>query len=471
MDREQLTWEALGRAGVDLATLAVVWVGVVMLRAVWPALWPLDLVAGPDPVLESLDVWGHLALVLLVAPASLAVLAARGDLRPPSPPTRRLTRLWVSSGLATGLVVVALFLLDVEWVSRPVVLGFAVGAAPALAVARWLRRSVLRRRAVFRHRVVVVGSVEDAEPLLARLAAHPEWGLAAVARLGPAGEGGVPWRGEATDLRRVLVAEAASEVVLVGSAPAAEDLRSIAAACDELGVRLSLDANFLGLRVGRAELRDLDGYGVVSFASTSARGLELALKRTIDVVGAVIGLVVLGPLIGLLALAVRLHDGGPAFYTQTRAGLHGRGFRMLKLRTMVVDADQQRPGLADRNEADGHAFKLRADPRVTRLGGWLRRSSLDELPQLVNVLRGDMSLVGPRPPLPSEVAEYAPWQLRRLSMRPGITGLWQVSGRSALPFDRWMALDLEYIDRWSLGLDVLLLLRTLPAVVSGRGAW
>lgn len=156
---------------------------------------------------------------------------------------------------------------------------------------------------------------------------------------------------------------------------------------------------------------------------------------------------------------------------QTRTGLHGRTFRMFKLRSMRVGAEALRQDLDAVNEVDGPVFKLRQDPRITGLGRWLRRTSLDELPQLLNVLRGDMSLVGPRPPLPDEVAEYEPWQLRRLSMRPGLTGLWQVSGRSAVPFERWMALDLEYIDRWSLWLDLELLLRTVPAVVSGRGAW
>jgi len=144
---------------------------------------------------------------------------------------------------------------------------------------------------------------------------------------------------------------------------------------------------------------------------------------------------------------------------------------MFKLRTMQVGADAGKAALAHLNEAQGPVFKLRRDPRVTPLGRWLRRSSLDELPQLLNVLRGEMSLVGPRPPLPSEVADYERWQLRRLSMRPGLTGLWQVSGRSALPFERWMALDLAYIDSWSLWLDMTVLLRTIPAVITGRGAW
>ena len=195
------------------------------------------------------------------------------------------------------------------------------------------------------------------------------------------------------------------------------------------------------------------------------------LKRALDVVGAVVALLVLAvPLLVLMAL-VRLADGGPALFVQERVGAGGRRFRMLKLRSMVVGAPGRRAELQPHNEVDGPRFKLRADPRVTGLGRWLRRTSLDELPQLINVLRGDMSLVGPRPPLPREVARYTPREWRRLAVPPGMTGLWQVSGRSALPFDQGLALDLHYVDTWSLALDLKVLLRTLPAVVTGTGAW
>jgi lipopolysaccharide/colanic/teichoic acid biosynthesis glycosyltransferase len=184
-------------------------------------------------------------------------------------------------------------------------------------------------------------------------------------------------------------------------------------------------------------------------------------KRALDVALASVLLAALWPLVALLALAIRLQDGGPAFFVQERVGHHGRRFRMVKLRSMVPGADRAGPGRVP---------KVHADPRVTPLGRVLRRTSLDELPQLVNVLRGEMSLVGPRPPLPVEVDRYTLAELRRLSVLPGMTGLWQVSGRADLPPERWMALDLEYVDRWSLWLDLTLLVRTVPAVVRGSGA-
>jgi lipopolysaccharide/colanic/teichoic acid biosynthesis glycosyltransferase len=198
--------------------------------------------------------------------------------------------------------------------------------------------------------------------------------------------------------------------------------------------------------------------------------LAFAAKRCLDATLAAAGLALSGPLLLGLAVAVRLQDGGPAWFTQTRVGRYGRTFRLVKLRTMVPGAEDHVDGLRPESTVDGPAFKHPSDPRITRLGRFLRRWSLDELPQLVNVLQGDMSLVGPRPPLPDEVARYEPWQLRRLSVRPGMTGLWQVSGRADLPFVRWMELDLQYVDAWSLWLDLVLLARTLPAVLTGTGA-
>jgi lipopolysaccharide/colanic/teichoic acid biosynthesis glycosyltransferase len=172
----------------------------------------------------------------------------------------------------------------------------------------------------------------------------------------------------------------------------------------------------------------------------------------------------------VLAALVRLTSPGPVLFRQIRCGLHGRPFTFLKFRSMQVDAEHIKPHLAPYNEMDGPAFKMTNDPRVTPIGWWLRRTSLDELPQLWNILKGDMSFVGPRPAVIDEVRQYEPWQRRRLSMPPGLTCLWQISGRNDLSFDEWMKLDLEYIDNWSLWLDLKIAVRTVPAVILGRGA-
>ncbi|HEX9645153.1 MAG TPA: sugar transferase [Acidimicrobiia bacterium] len=195
------------------------------------------------------------------------------------------------------------------------------------------------------------------------------------------------------------------------------------------------------------------------------------VKRIVDVTIAVAALVVLAPLFAAAAVAVKLTSPGPVFYSQPRVGRNGEIFAFRKFRSMYVGADEHKDNLRDLNEAQGPIFKMKRDPRVTRVGRLLRRLSLDELPQLAHVLSGKMSLVGPRPHLPEEVAEYGPLDYRRLSVKPGITCIWQVSGRSELDFDTWVALDLEYIDRWSLWLDLKLIGKTIPAVLSGRGAY
>jgi lipopolysaccharide/colanic/teichoic acid biosynthesis glycosyltransferase len=194
-------------------------------------------------------------------------------------------------------------------------------------------------------------------------------------------------------------------------------------------------------------------------------------KRIFDVIASSFALLLLSPLFGILALAVRFDTRGPILYRSDRVGECGRLFRFLKFRSMVAGAEQIRDTLQHLNEVDGPVFKIARDPRITRVGAFLRRTSLDELPQLWNVLRGDMTLVGPRPPLAVEVLKYEDWQLRRLSVRPGLTCLWQISGRSHIGFDEWMRLDLEYIEGRSLLLDLKILLRTLPAVLSGEGAY
>jgi exopolysaccharide biosynthesis polyprenyl glycosylphosphotransferase len=208
----------------------------------------------------------------------------------------------------------------------------------------------------------------------------------------------------------------------------------------------------------------------LNFAPVHHSRSKLAIKRLIDVVGAACALTLAAPVIGVAALIIRRTSPGPAIFRNIRCGRNGRRFEMLKLRTMSVDAEKRREELAALNEMDGPVFKIHDDPRVTPVGRVLRRWSIDELPQLWNVLMGDMSLVGPRPPIPDEVDQYATPERRRLSMRPGITCLWQVNGRNAIGFADWVKLDVEYIDNWSLGLDLKILAKTLPAVLNKTGA-
>jgi exopolysaccharide biosynthesis polyprenyl glycosylphosphotransferase len=216
---------------------------------------------------------------------------------------------------------------------------------------------------------------------------------------------------------------------------------------------------------------DVERFGGQPYIGFAAAARVSWLKRAVDLLATSMGLLLISPLLLAIALTIKLDSPGPVFYRQERVGKHGRRFNMLKFRSMRPDADKLLVLLREHNEASGPLFKMRRDPRVTRVGRILRRLSLDELPQLLNVLKGEMSLVGPRPPLPSEVAEYEDWQFGRLRAVPGITGLWQVSGRSEVPFQDMVRLDLHYIRNWSLGLDLEILVRTIPAVLTSRGAY
>jgi lipopolysaccharide/colanic/teichoic acid biosynthesis glycosyltransferase len=222
----------------------------------------------------------------------------------------------------------------------------------------------------------------------------------------------------------------------------------------------------------RAMRRSAAEEQIPSVTLAPVRGLYLrGGKRVLDLAGAAIGALLLAPVLLATSLSIKLNTPGPVLYRSRRVGEGGRVFSFLKFRSMVCNAEMLREELLHLNEVDGPVFKISRDPRITRVGALLRRTSLDELPQLWNVLRGDMSLVGPRPPIPEEVCQYQAWQFRRLSVRPGLTCLWQVSGRSLVGFDEWMRMDLEYVERRSLGLDLAILLRTVPAVLSGKGAY
>ena len=250
-----------------------------------------------------------------------------------------------------------------------------------------------------------------------------------------------------------------------------ERLAPLIGRCHEEGIRTRVDLGFLPQTFPRVHMENLRHVPLLTLGSAPNDEFALLAKRTADVVVSASALVILSPLMLVVALLIRLTSRGPILHRQTRCGLNGRRFTLYKFRSMVADAEAMRPHLEPLNEMDGAAFKISDDPRRTWLGRWLRKFSLDELPQLCNVLRGDMSFVGPRPPLPEEVERYEPWQRRRLRMRPGLTCLWTLEGRNRLlKFDRLVQFDLAYIDNWSLWLDLKIFLRTIPRVALGRGA-
>jgi exopolysaccharide biosynthesis polyprenyl glycosylphosphotransferase len=247
---------------------------------------------------------------------------------------------------------------------------------------------------------------------------------------------------------------------------------AIVAVCEEQGIIVRVRNAPFGLTVGTWHADELDGQPFLTIQSGPANVSHLATKRLLDICGSLVLLLLLAPIFAITGLLIKLDSPGPVLFTQQRVGLNKRRFKMFKFRTMSQNAALLQHQLEHLNEASGPVFKIRNDPRVTRIGRFLRRFSIDELPQLLNVLKGEMSLVGPRP-LPVRDVEriHSHWHKRRFSMKPGVTCLWQVNGRSNLSFDDWVVMDLEYIDKWSLGLDAKILIRTLPTVLKGSGAY
>ncbi len=277
--------------------------------------------------------------------------------------------------------------------------------------------------------------------------------------------------GTADALETVLKTHVVHEVYLAsGDESHHAQVQEAIRVCERFGIPFALPAN--RFRIARAEPRDRaamsDGY--VHYVSYRHKPLQLALKRIFDIAASSAALVLLSPIMLGVALAIKLTSEGPVFFRQPRVGRYGRVFDMLKFRSMVANAEELKSKLLAQNEQTGPVFKMKRDPRVTAIGRFIRKYSIDELPQFINVLRGEMTIVGPRPPVPSEVAQYEAWQRRRLSVRPGITCVWQVSGRNEIGFEQWMYLDMQYIDNWSLGQDFQLIFKTVPVVLFGKGA-
>jgi exopolysaccharide biosynthesis polyprenyl glycosylphosphotransferase len=281
-------------------------------------------------------------------------------------------------------------------------------------------------------------------------------------------EPGRPVLGSVSDIATILHQRVVDEVAVCLPPGSIELAEPITRLCEEEGRIVRLPYPPVGFTMPGARQDWFDGIPMLSLVYGPDRIIGLLAKRLLDVILAAIALLVLSPVLLGIALWIRAWDGSPIVFRQARVGLHGRAFTLLKFRTMVPDAEARLAEVMARNELRGQVFKLTNDPRLTRTGRFLRRTSLDELPQFWNVLRGEMSIVGPRPPLPREVAGYDVWHRRRLSMKPGITGLWQVSARHEEDFDRWVELDLDYIDGWSLWLDLKIMFRTIPAMLQGR---
>lgn len=446
---------------VDLLLLAA----TTLLGGAWPE----------PPTLTDPRVWVQVGLVVLV----WSVVAVHLDVyrsRRTDNSGRELRLLGEGCLLAFATTCLCYFVIYRELPPHAVRTG--VAAFLLLALERLAGRALLRglrRRGYNRRYAVLVGCGRSAEVFADALVRHRHYGIRVLGAIALGGETGDRPRGvrdltEIGDLERVL-SEFVVDVVILCPSPAtrAGETLEVLNLCDVAGIPCHYAPSFFSLRRLRPRIVWYGNMPCLAFHRGPHAPIRLAAKRGIDIVCASAAILILSPVLITAALAVWLHDRRSIIFTQTRVGQNGRPFTCFKFRSMSRNAEDRQEELLAINEADGPVFKIRRDPRVTPVGRFLRKYSLDELPQLLNVLKGDMSLVGPRPLMPTEVEQYDWWQRRRLSVRPGITCIWQVFGRNRVPFERWMEMDLQYIDNWSLSLDVKLLARTVGVVLKGTG--
>jgi len=466
--------------GVDLALTSVAFFAAFYIRdLLLPLVDPTHFPTGLYPVTEYLKIY---PIVLVIWSVLLFTYDSYHSHRT-IPLTREGLNTFRVVGVGTVLLATLAYLIPLRQLSRSWFVLFAALSALMLVaekillrvIARWVRSKGLNYRTL-----LIVGTGRRATDIARMIAGHKYWGykiLGFVSDGHRLSNGWARYRifGNVPDLKRILethtIDEPIDEVVFAVTRKKLDEMKQIFLMCEELGIRTRVAMNIFQNRVARLEIEELEGVPFLTFTTTPSNETHLAFKRALDVALSTVVLALAAPVILLAALLIRLTSPGSVFFKQHRIGLNGRMFTLYKFRTMIADAHERREEVAHLNEMNGPVFKAKDDPRVTPVGRWLRRFSLDELPQLWNVLKGDMSLVGPRPPIPEEVASYHRWHRRRLSMKPGLTCLWQISGRNDIAdFDHWMKLDLQYIDNWSPSLDFKILLRTIPVVLSGRGA-
>jgi exopolysaccharide biosynthesis polyprenyl glycosylphosphotransferase len=388
----------------------------------------------------------------------------------------------IVSSTTTGVALVVLLAIIQRPLYSRLIYAFAWAAIVVLLCA-W--RGVLislRRwrwvRGLGRERVLVVGGTGLGRQVMERIVAQSYLGYALVGYLddgapppGQRPDGHFRHLGPVEELVAFVYSGVADQVILALPFWQHHQLPGLVAICREAGVEFRVAPDLYELSFDRIDVGDLSGIPLIGLKELSLTGWNLVVKRAMDLALTLLAAPILLPLAAIIILAIRRDSPGPAIFRQLRVGKGGRPFTTYKFRTMVADAEARKADLAALNEADGPIFKIRNDPRMTRVGRILRRTSLDELPQFWNVLRGEMSLVGPRPPTPDEAACYKEWHQRRLDVTPGLTGLWQVLGRSDTSFDEMVRLDIYYAEHWSPGMDLRILLQTIPVVISGKGAY
>jgi exopolysaccharide biosynthesis polyprenyl glycosylphosphotransferase len=438
-----------------------------------PEVWPL----GPIWAFNA-----HLPILLLVAPLWILVLRYCGAYEPVRKKNYIETFWLVTKASFTAMMILfaILFITDADRISRLLILVFGLIAFLLLLTSRFtiikFLRAVRSRGYNYRN-ILVVGTGKRARKYAEMICSHAELGLRVFGYVDDEPTAadqeilGSAIIGRLKDVPDIIQKNVIDEVVIALPRSWLPSVVEIVRVCEETGIEVTIVADFFNIAIAKLHTTMFYDIPLLTFSTTPSQQLQLLLKDCLDRVGAIVLLVLALPVFVVASIAIKLTSRGPILFKQVRLGLNGRKFTFYKFRSMKVGSEKEMEGLKNYNQMSGPVFKMQHDPRVTPVGRFLRRTSIDEIPQLLNVLKGEMSLVGPRPPLPAETEEYDLWQRRRLSVKPGMTCLWQINGRNNVDFKDWMNLDLLYIDNWSLWLDIRILLKTLVVVIKGDGAY
>jgi exopolysaccharide biosynthesis polyprenyl glycosylphosphotransferase len=462
--------------------------GVGLLLASLLALWVTEALVRL-PVIERLvvpfsgQVGGGVFMFLALIPYWLAALWAFGLYREPGRSIGGANLGETLNGptaltVASWLLLIVLVLIQGSGAPLGALIVFWALAAVLVPLSRMVGRHTLWSTDALQERVLIIGAGEVGHVLAAKISKHPEYRIKLVGFLDDGEPRSnvkdaptVPIIGSFDDLRSVLKDHHIDRVIVAFSRARHNDFLRIVRACADTAVRVNIVPRLFEVVSSRALVDDVEGIPLLDVGHVELSRFNMMVKRVFDImVGGVVFLLFL-PVLGVMAVVIKLDSHGPVFFRQERMGRGGKSFMIYKFRSMRVGADALRAEMAEQNEYSGPMFKIRRDPRVTRVGSFIRRWSIDELPQIINVMNGDMSLVGPRPLWVDEARQVRGWTLKRLDITPGITGLWQVLGRSDIPFDEMVKLDYMYVTGWSLSWDIKLLLQTIPAVLAKRGAY
>ena len=433
-----------------------------------------------EPPLSSIGV--YIVVLFFVVPLWCILLYLNGayyDWR-----TRNLLEiLWIVTKsafftiLASGTII---YLFRLEFVNRLFFVIFLMISSILIIVGKIVIFSfmhAIRRKGYNFRRILIVGTGRRAVNIINKIQNHPEWGIKIIGAIDDEPSRGiekvkdVEVIGSIKDISEILHMYVIDEVIFVVPRLRLNYIENAIYDCETQGVKATVAVDLFNLKIARARQTELEDIPLLTFETTVAKESQLFIKRAMDIVISGLAIIILSPLFLVVASLIKLTSSGPVIFRQKRISLNGRVFVLYKFRTMHKEAEKEQSELKVLNEMKGPVFKVKKDHRITPVGRILRKFSIDELLQFFNIFVGHMSLIGPRPLPVYEVAKFEPWQRRRLSMRPGLTCLWQIKGRNKIEFDEWMNLDLEYLDNWSLGLDFKILILTIPVVLLGIGAY